>query len=190
MTEKLLTAAGDFLTRGPFTARKLVVVLVLAVTGGLGVVVYEIETASFALDKYGRVATMLKDLESTSRSTNESIASSTALIADELEELLAGTGAPSALSVREHRIALALIVGLPWLVLSIVGIVEGVRREPDWQYGFFGCFALAVLLGAVAYVIPTEVHWFYRYVVFPFAVYSGLVGLFYAAGKEDVESEG
>ena len=162
MMEKLLTAVGDFLTRGPFTERKLVVVLVLAVAGGLGVVVYEIETANFSLERYARAAAILKDLDASSTSTNERIATAANLVAGRVGELLVETRTDPALSERGHRIALTLIVGLPWLVLAVVGVVEAVRREPDWQYGLFGCLALAALLGGVAYVIPTEVHWFYR----------------------------
>ena len=103
--------------------------------------------------------------------------------------MLAETQGTAALSPGGHRIALALIVGLPWLVLSVVGLVEAVRRNPDWQYGFFGCLALAILLGGVSFGIPTDVHWFYRYVVFPLAIYSALLGFFFVAGEEDIKSE-
>ncbi len=82
MIEKLLQAMVDFLTRGPLTARKLAVVLVVAVAGGLGVVAYEIETANFAPDKYAKAGAILKDLEASSTATNEGIASASDLIAD------------------------------------------------------------------------------------------------------------
>lgn len=189
MIESVVTTVCGFLNRGPITARKLVIVLVLALAGGVGVVVYEIETSNFAMAKYAKAAAVLKDLEASSASTNEGIAAAANLIVERVGELLEETGADPGLSESGHRIALAMTVGLPWLVFAVTGVVEAVRREPDWQYGLFGCLALAVLLGGVAYSIPTQVHWFYRYVVFPFVVYSGLLGLFFAAGDEDRATE-
>ena len=189
MMERLLTALVDGLTRGPFTAKKLGVVLALAIAGGVAVVVYEIQTANFALYKYARAAAILKDLEEASTSTNVGIASAAGVVADRVGELLAETGADPSLSETDHRVALALIVGLPCLVMSIVGVVEGLRREPDWQYGLFGCLALALVLGGVAFGVPTEMPWFYRYVLFPLAVYAGLVALFLTAEGEDDETE-
>ena len=78
-----------------------------------------------------------------------------------------------------------MIMGLPWLLLSIIGVVEGVRRVEDWQYGLFGFMALAALFGGVAYMVPTDVHWFYRYVLFPLATYSVLVALLFMVGNDD-----
>lgn len=64
------------------------------------------------------------------------------------------------------------------------------RQEPDWQYGLFGCLFLAAVLGGVGYVLPTDILWFYRYLVIPLVVYSALLGLFYVAGDDEREPEG
>ena len=146
--------------------------------------------ANFALERYAKAAEILKDVESTSRSMNEDIASASELVAARVGELLGERRAAPALSASRHRVALALIVGLPWLVMSVVGVVEAVHREPDWQYGLFGCLALAILLGGVGYAVPTEVHWFYRYLVFPLVRYSALLVLFFVAGDADGATEG
>ena len=152
-------------------------------------VAYEIETANFALEKYARAAAILKDLDAVSSSTNEGIAAATDLVAERVGELLATARADPSLNENQHRVALALIASLPWLVLSAIGVLEAVRRVPDWQYGLFGCLALAALLGSVGYYIPTDVHWLYRYVVFPLVTYSALLGLFFAVGDEDGETQ-
>ena len=187
--EKHLAAMLNSFARPPFTTTKLLIILVLAVVGGLAVVVYEIETANFALEKYARAAAVLKDLDAVSSSTNEGVAAAADLVTDRVGELLAMARADPSLTENQHRLALALIASLPWLILSIIGVVEAVRREPDWQYGWFGCLALATLLGGVGYHIPTDVHWFYRYVFFPLATYSALIGLFFAVGDEDGEKQ-
>lgn len=175
----------DHLTRGPFTRRKLALTLIVAVVAGLGVTMYEIETASFALEKYAKAASILKDLDAVSSSKNSDVVAVAAVTTDRLREILAESHADRSLSDAEHRVALALILGLPWVVLSVIGVVEGVRREPDWQYGLVGCLFLAAILGGVGYWLPTDLHWFYRYLVTPLVIYLSLLGLFYAAGTDD-----
>lgn len=186
----LITAIVESLTRGPITIKTLAVMLVVGVAAGLGVVGYEIETANFALEKYARAAGVLKDLDAVSSSKDSRIGSAADVIVGRVEDILAETRPDPSLSESQHRMALALILGLPWAVLSIAGIVEAVRREPDWQYGLFGCLFLAALLGSVAYYVPTDIHWFYRYLLIPLVVYSALLGMLFVAGDDEAEKEG
>ena len=184
MFEKLMQII-NWLTQGPFTTKKLLIILAITVLAGLSVVSYEIQTANFTLDKYAQATAILKDIDALSSSQDTSIAVLADAMVVSIEEILSETEADPSLSEFQHRLALTLIIGLPWLLLSIIGIVEGVRRVPDWQYGLFGCLTLAALLGGIAYTIPTDIHWFYRYILIPLATYSFLVALFYAAGDDD-----
>lgn len=107
MTGQLLTDLVHGLTRGPFTTRKLVVMLVVVVVAGLGVSAYEIETASFALEKYAKAAGILKDLDTVSTSENTNIASVAEVLAGRVREILVETREDPSLSENEHRVALA-----------------------------------------------------------------------------------
>ena len=167
------------LTQGRLTGSKLLVTVVISVIAGLGVVAFEIQTANFVLEKYARSTAILMDLDALSSSDDPRIGPLADSLVEGIENILSEHQADPSLSDTQHRIALAMIMGLPWLVLSIIGIVEGVRRVADWQYGLFGCLALAALLGGTAYMVPTGLHWFYRYVLLPLATYSVLVGLLY-----------
>ena len=189
MTHKLVDALVGGLIQCQLTTRQMVVLLVvMALTLG-GVVVYEIQTSNFQLQKYATATMVLKDLDILASSDNVGIASSADAIVKRISEILAETHADPSLSQSQHRIALALTLGLPWVVFSVAGIVEALRREPDWHYGFFGCLFLAVVLGSVGYMIPTDIHWFYRYLVVPVVVIAALLGLFYVAGEDDEDAE-
>ena len=179
----------DGLTRGPLTVTKLVVILVVVVAAAGGVVAYEIQTANFELDKYAKTATLLKDLDALSLSENSSIATTADIIVGRVARILEEHQADRSLSEGQHRVALALILGLPWAVLSMTGIFEGIRKEPDWYYGLFGCLFLASVLGSIGYYLPTDIHWFYRYVVIPLVILTTLLGLLYVAGDDDPASE-
>ena len=64
----------DRLTQGRITASKLLVILAFTVIGSLTVVIFEIQTANFALEKYARATAILKDLDGLSSSEDGSIA--------------------------------------------------------------------------------------------------------------------
>lgn len=172
-----------------FLRGKIVASLVGSVLLGLGVAVYLIETADTELEQHARAAAILKDLEVVmTASENPDVVSAAATIARRVKEIVAeATEANGSLSEEGHRVVLALIMGLPWAVLSLIGIVEGVRRESDWEYSLFGPLALAALFSAVAYAIPVEIHWFYRYVLIPVAVYIIVGGGLTLAGKDESE---
>ena len=175
----------DWFTRGRITRPMLWGVLAFTVIGVLAVVIFEIQTANFALEKYARATAILKDLDGLSSSEDARIAPLADSLVDRVATILSETQANPSLSATGHRLALVMIMGLPWLILSTIGVVEAVRRVEDWQYGLFGFLALAALFGGVAYMVPTDVHWFYRYLLLPLATYSVVVTSLIVIGNDD-----
>ena len=175
-----------------FSRGKVVGPLVGSVVLGLVVAIYLIETADTELERYAKAAAVLKDLEGVmTASGNPDVISASETIAERVTDIVAeATETDESLSDGWHRAILALVMGLPWAVFSMVGVVEGTRRESDWEYGLFGCIALAVLLGGAGYAVPPEIHWFYRYLLMPIAAYGVLGGVFLAAGNDEADENG
>ena len=130
---KFIVKLAPEITLGKLVAYVALPILILV---GLCMVAYEIETAHLALNKYGKATDILKDVDALMSSSNDpTIVSALEIIAANIQNILAETGEiDRSLTTTQHRVALMLILGLPWAVLSILGIREGIRREPDWQY--------------------------------------------------------
>lgn len=170
--------------------RKVFGPLVGTVVLGLALIIFLIETGDTELETYAKAAVVLKNLEDLASSNNQDVVSASETIAGQVKDIVASAAdTDRLLSEGGHRTALALVMGLPWAAFSLVGIVEGIRREPDWEYGFLGCLALAALLGIGAYAIPTDIHWFYRYLLIPIGVHL-LLGVFFVACDDEADESG
>lgn len=178
---ELISKFASNLNRRSLAAIAIAVAFAILVT-----VAHEIFTSRLALDKYASAASLLRDLDFLTRSENEAVSSSANQILREVESIVKGAAEEhQRLSPTQHRIALAFVMGFPWVALSLVGVVEAFRHEPDWEYAVFGCLFLGLLIGSTAYFIPPSMHWFYRYIFIPVLTYSVMLSVFYAVADDD-----
>jgi hypothetical protein len=169
------------------TRDNLLPVGIVLLLGILAVVSFEIQTSQFELDKLSKSADLLIKVEPLTRSKDENIKKLSDLVIFELSEILTEKKSDSQLSI-EPAILLALLLGLPWVAMSFVGIGEAFQGESDWYYGTIGALTIGFIFGFIGYLIPTNIHWFYRYVVMPIIITGTTLFLFYKLGDKDEES--
>ena len=177
--------------RDSLSPEKLFTTLLTALVFAVGAIVYEVYTAHLELSRYERALKILNELETRVLSSDvPSIKATANAIAARVEEIVVeGRTKDESLSGTTHRSLLALALGIPWIVFSFTGVVEGVRRDRDWHYGLFGLLAIGALLGTIGYAIPTELHWLLRYVAIPLSVVVILALLFLLFGDDDDDEE-
>ena len=173
--------------RDSLSPEKLFTTLITTLFFAVGAIVYEVYTGHLELTRYERALKILNELETSALSSDVPLIKATAAaIAERVNEIVVEARAKDeSLSDTTHRSLLALALGLPWIVFSFTGVVEGVRRDRDWHYGLFGSLAIGALLGTIGYAIPTDLHWLLRYVAIPLSVIVILALLFILVGDDD-----
>ncbi|SFX42114.1 hypothetical protein [Marinospirillum alkaliphilum] len=173
-------------TISELSAKRVAVICATLAVGIIGIVSYELATSTFRLDKYQKAADLLSSLEPLLESRNETVRSSAQEMAANVKSIMLNEpGESFGLTSDQHRIALVILMSVPWIILSFVGIIEKFKGDPDWAYGLVGCLFLAFLFGFASYYVPSDLHWFYRYVAIPFVTYAVALSLFYAVSDDD-----
>ena len=154
----------------------------------MGIVAYAWWAPLFELEKYRKGVKgveILRDVNEIMLSSEDPELRALSLeITDRVRRLLEVVKSESMLSDFDERFAVALIMAVPWAVFSLAGVVEALRREPDWEYGLFGCLAISAVLGIGSYyLVPTDIADLHRYLVIPFFFHSGLATIFYIVGN-------
>lgn len=176
-------------TISDFSIKRIAILFVMLALGVIALVSYELTTSTFRLDKLLKVSELLVELEPLLSSENEFVSSSAQEIVEQVQEIILNEQNTNiGLTSDEQRRALVILMSVPWLLFSLTGFYEAWKKEPDWGYGVIGCFVLAFLFGWASYYIPTDIHWFYRYIVIPILSYGVLATIFYSIADDDEEN--
>jgi len=169
------------------TAKKAAVlgVLMLFLIGA--VVSFEIHTSQFQLDKLSRISAVLKGLAPLVSSDSKEVSTVAKKLVSELNLVLEQESVADP-TPTDPRVLLVLLLSSPWLILALVGVGEALEGESDWYYGVAGCLFIGLMLGLLGYSVPTEIHWFYRYVCIPIFLTGVLLFIFYAIGDDKDEN--
>jgi hypothetical protein len=173
-------------TISDFSIKRIAILFLLLALGVIATVSYELTTSTFRLDKFLKASELLVELEPLISSKNELVRDSAEEIIEQVQAiLLQEQNSNIGLTTEEQRWALVILMSVPWILFSLAGIYEAFAKEPDWAYGVIGCWAIAFLFGWASFYIPTEIHWFYRYIVIPILSYGVLTTFFYSIADND-----
>lgn len=150
----------------------------------MAVVSFEIHTSQFELEKLTKAADLLVKVEPLTKSESDSVKKLSDLVIQELNEILSEEKPSSELPF-EPPVLLSLLLGLPWVAMSLIGIGEAFQGESDWYYGTIDTLIIGGIFAFIGYSIPTDIHWFYRYVVMPIVITGATMFLFYMVGDDD-----
>ena len=170
------------------TASKAAAVVLFLLFMIILAVAYEIHTSQLQIEKLSRVAALLDEIEPLTKSENEAVKSLADRLVSKASELLSERDSYLQLPI-DQQLMLALLLGAPWVLLSLVGIGEAFQGESDWYYGSIGSLFIAALFGLIGYIVPIDIHWFYRYVAFPVLLTGGTFFFFWMFGHDDTESD-
>lgn len=171
-----------------FSAKRVAILFGVLALGVIAIVSYELTTSQFRLEKYQKASELLATLGPLLESSNESVRLSAQEMATDVKAmLLKEITAQSGLNPDEHRKALVILMSVPWIIFSFVGIVGLFQGVKDWAYSLLGCLFLAFVFGFASYYVPPNLHWFYRYLVIPFLTYGVTLSIFYALSDDDEE---
>ena len=171
-----------------FSGKRVAILFGILALGVIAIVSYELTTSKFRLDKYQQAAELLSTLGPLLDSSNESVRLSAQEMTEDVKAiLLEGISTQSGLSPEEHRRALVLLMSMPWIIFSLIGIVELFQGVKDWAHSLLGCLFLAFVFGFASYYVPPDLHWFYRYLVIPFLTYGVTLSAFYVLSNDDEE---
>lgn len=166
--------------------RRLVIVLSTLLICILLAISYEITTASLTIEKHSKSINILKDLDTLISSKNKEISETSKVILSNIQKDLITKPQENS---DNSRLVLPLIMAIPWLIAAIFSIIEARKKQPDWEYGLLGCVVLTAIFGGTSYFVPTDLHWFFRYICIPLFTFT-IVGItFYKLGNDKQNHE-